>query len=55
MSFPREYGDYNGASVTIDATAVVAETGETNNTASGFGRPVLSAIGEQNSSRCTYP
>ncbi len=35
----RLYGDYNVASVTADATNLVAESDEANNTNSGFGRP----------------
>jgi CARDB protein len=44
----RQYGQYNGASVTADATSVVAESDEANNTTSGFGTP-------NTNGRCRYP
>ena len=44
----RQYGQYNGASVTADGTSQVAESNEENNTASGAGTPNVGG-------RCRYP
>jgi len=51
----REYGQYNGASVTADATSLVAETDEANNTTPGAGVPSISATPQPNTGRCRYP
>ncbi len=51
----REYGQYNGASVTADATSLVAETDEANNITPGAGVPSISATPQPNTGRCRYP
>ena len=44
----RQYGQYNGASVTADGNGQVAESDEANNSASGAGTPSTNG-------RCRYP
>ena len=39
MTLPRVYGQNNAATVTADATNVVAESNENNNTNTGSGTP----------------
>ena len=51
----RQYGQYNSASVTADATGVVEETDEGNNAASGAGTPSTSSGMPGDSGRCRYP
>ncbi len=51
----RQYGQYNSASVTADATGVVEETDEENNAASGAGTPSTSSGMPGDSGRCRYP
>jgi hypothetical protein len=48
VRFDRQYGQYNGASVSADGTSVVTESDEANNTATGAGTPHV--VG-----RCRYP
>jgi hypothetical protein len=51
----RQYGQYNSASVTVDATGAVPETDEANNGGSGAGTPSTSSGAPGDSGRCRYP
>lgn len=51
----RQYGQFNSAAVTADATGVVAETDESNNTGSGAGTPSTSSGVVAENGRCRYP